>query len=201
MNATPDVEIDGGAALRDEGADRRDCLCGRCQPDRRRTKRALSLSERGEISRRLSMRRSLRSIARHLGRSASTISREVQRNGGADRYRAARSELPRSVEPTAQSGRSHLASVSRNVRAEAIRLETEHDAGKSSDIQRQLPISSGSKGCGVRSRPTTTFNDTGLSFRAVHEEDEMLAVDGIVQSCSAACGRSNSDILSICARV
>src|SRR4051812_1473720 len=33
-----------------------------------------------------------RSIARHLGRSPSTISREVQRNGGADRYRAAGSD-------------------------------------------------------------------------------------------------------------
>src|SRR5260370_29226863 len=38
------------------------------------------------------MRRSLRSIATHLGRSASTISREVHRNGGSDRYRAARSD-------------------------------------------------------------------------------------------------------------
>ena len=35
---------------------------------------------------------SLRSIARQLGRSASTISREVNRNGGADRYRAAWSD-------------------------------------------------------------------------------------------------------------
>ena len=61
-------------------------------PDRRRAKQALSLSEREEISRWLSMRCSLRSIARHLGRSASTISREVQRNGGADRYRAAGSD-------------------------------------------------------------------------------------------------------------
>jgi DNA-binding CsgD family transcriptional regulator len=61
-------------------------------PDRRRSKRTLSLSEREEISRWLSMRRSLRSIALHLGRSASTISREVHRNGGADRYRAARSD-------------------------------------------------------------------------------------------------------------
>jgi hypothetical protein len=60
-------------------------------PDRRRAKQALSLSEREEISRWLSMRRSLRSIARHLGRSASTIGREVHRNGGSDRYRAARS--------------------------------------------------------------------------------------------------------------
>ena len=35
---------------------------------------------------------SLRSIARQLGRSPSTISREVLRNGGPDRYRAARSD-------------------------------------------------------------------------------------------------------------
>jgi IS30 family transposase len=61
-------------------------------PDRRRAKQALSLSEREEISRRLSMRCSLRSIARHLGRSPSAISREVQRNGGADCYRPAGSD-------------------------------------------------------------------------------------------------------------
>jgi DNA-binding CsgD family transcriptional regulator len=52
-------------------------------PNRHRAKQVLSLSEREEISRWLSMRCSLRSIARHLGRSLSTISREVQRNGGA----------------------------------------------------------------------------------------------------------------------
>jgi helix-turn-helix protein len=46
-------------------------------PVRHRAKKALTLSEREEISRWLSMRRSLRSIARHLGRSVSTVSREV----------------------------------------------------------------------------------------------------------------------------
>src|ERR1700746_3354829 len=51
-------------------------------PDRHRAKQALTLSEREEISRWLSMRRSLRSIARHLGRSASTVSREVSRKSG-----------------------------------------------------------------------------------------------------------------------
>src|SRR6202795_5276690 len=61
-------------------------------PDRRRSKQTLSLSEREEISRWLSMRRSLRSLATHLGRSASTISREVHRNGGSDCYLAARSD-------------------------------------------------------------------------------------------------------------
>jgi len=48
--------------------------------------------EREEISRGLSTQRSLRWIARQLGRSAPTISREVSRNGGLDRYRAARSD-------------------------------------------------------------------------------------------------------------
>ena len=57
-------------------------------PDRHRAKKVLSLFDREEISRWLSMGRSFRSIARHLGRSPSTISREVQRNGGAYRYRA-----------------------------------------------------------------------------------------------------------------
>jgi IS30 family transposase len=60
--------------------------------DRRRPPKALSLSDREEISRGLSTQGSLRSIARHLGRSPSTISREVLRNGGPDRYRAARSD-------------------------------------------------------------------------------------------------------------
>src|SRR5674476_181156 len=61
-------------------------------PARRRAKGVLSLFEREEISRGLSTQCSLRLIARQLGRSASTISREVDRNGGSDRYRATRSD-------------------------------------------------------------------------------------------------------------
>jgi len=61
-------------------------------PDRRRGPRALSLSEREEISRGLGIGRSLRWIARELGRSPSTISREVLRNGGSERYRATRAD-------------------------------------------------------------------------------------------------------------
>ena len=57
-------------------------------PERRRAGRALSLTEREEVSRGLVAGRSLRAIAAQLGRSPSTISREVGRNGGRDRYRA-----------------------------------------------------------------------------------------------------------------
>jgi hypothetical protein len=60
--------------------------------ERTRSSRSLSLGEREEISRGLSVRRSLRAIARQLGRAPSTISREVGRNGGPDRYRAAASD-------------------------------------------------------------------------------------------------------------
>ena len=48
---------------------------------RRRSRLALSLSEREEISRGIVAERSIRSMARLLGRSASTVSRELSRNG------------------------------------------------------------------------------------------------------------------------
>jgi IS30 family transposase len=52
----------------------------------------LTLSEREEISRGLAADQSVRSMARLLGRSASTVSRELSRNGGHDCYRAARAD-------------------------------------------------------------------------------------------------------------
>ena len=60
--------------------------------ERKRGRLALSLSEREEISRGLSVKRSFRAIARQLGRAPSTISREVMRNGGSAAYRAARAD-------------------------------------------------------------------------------------------------------------
>jgi IS30 family transposase len=57
---------------------------------RRRAPWALSLAEREEISRGIAAKRSVRAIARTLGRPASTISREIVRNGGRWRYPAAR---------------------------------------------------------------------------------------------------------------
>ena len=56
---------------------------------RRRSRLALTLSEREEISRGIAAHQSARSMARLLGRSPSTVSRELSRNGGYDRYRAA----------------------------------------------------------------------------------------------------------------
>jgi len=59
---------------------------------RRRSRLALTLSEREEISRGVAMHRSARSMARSLGHSPSTVSREISRNGGYDRYRAAQAD-------------------------------------------------------------------------------------------------------------
>lgn len=59
---------------------------------RTRSRLALTLSEREEISRGIARDLSLRSIADLLGRSPSTISRELKRNGGIEHYRASRAD-------------------------------------------------------------------------------------------------------------
>jgi IS30 family transposase len=61
---------------------------GMAPPERIRCARHLSLTEREEISRGLVAGKSLRQIALLLNRPASTISREIRRNGGVHAYRA-----------------------------------------------------------------------------------------------------------------
>jgi len=63
--------------------------CGGIKPiKRKRSSMALSMAEREEISLGLAQKQSLRYIAKNLGRSPSTVSREVSRNGGVENYRA-----------------------------------------------------------------------------------------------------------------
>lgn len=62
------------------------------RPPRYRNPSCLSLSEREAISRGLAAGSSLSEIARQLHRAPSTISREVQRNGGPEHYRAAEAD-------------------------------------------------------------------------------------------------------------
>jgi IS30 family transposase len=57
-----------------------------------RSPRVLSSSQREEISRGLADEETLSSIARRIGRAPSTVSREVQRNGGRTAYRAGGAE-------------------------------------------------------------------------------------------------------------
>lgn len=64
---------------------------GICPKARVRSPRALSMAEREEISLGICANRSIREIARRLGRQPSSISREISRNGGLRRYRAHKS--------------------------------------------------------------------------------------------------------------
>ncbi|SAL86693.1 transposase [Caballeronia terrestris] len=66
---------------------------GGIQPaPRHRSRLALSLAEREEISRSLVAGHSIRSVASRLGRAPSTISWEIGRNGGSQGYRANRAD-------------------------------------------------------------------------------------------------------------
>jgi len=59
---------------------------------RRRSRLALTMSEREEISRGIAAGATIRQIAVAIQRSPSTVSREITRHGGAARYRAAEAE-------------------------------------------------------------------------------------------------------------
>jgi len=61
-------------------------------PERKRSLLALTLVEREIISRGIASSQSVRSIARELCRAASTVSREISRNGGYGKYRAVDAE-------------------------------------------------------------------------------------------------------------
>jgi transposase, IS30 family len=60
---------------------------------RHRSQRTLTLAEREDISRGIASGLSIREIARGLQRAASTVSREVVRNGGRSLYRASEADL------------------------------------------------------------------------------------------------------------
>lgn len=60
---------------------------------RHRSPKVLCSSEREEISRGIVAGESVRSLARRIGRAPSTISREILRNGGAEKYRAQAADI------------------------------------------------------------------------------------------------------------
>ena len=61
-------------------------------PEKKRSKLALRLSEREDISRGVVAGQSIRSIASALERAPSTVSREINRNGGRRGYRASKAD-------------------------------------------------------------------------------------------------------------
>ena len=65
---------------------------GVAPPERRRSRLALTLKEREEISRGAAVGESARGIAARLGRSPSTVTRELGRHGGRSTYRATKAD-------------------------------------------------------------------------------------------------------------
>lgn len=91
---------------------------------RYRSRRSLTLHEREEISRRLCSGCSMRHIAACIGKVPSTVSREVARNGGRHRYRAAVADSnawTNSLRPKVCKLRQQLRL--RNLVAEKLRLD------------------------------------------------------------------------------
>jgi len=90
-------------------------------PPRCRSRLALTLGEREEISRGIVAGRSILTMARLLDRSASTVSREIRRNGGYDAYRASLAD-ERAWERARRPKRCKLACYPRLARAVACKL-------------------------------------------------------------------------------
>lgn len=61
--------------------------------NRQRSRLALTLGEREEISRGIASGLSVRRIAAEIGRAPSTVSREIARHGGRDKYRASDADM------------------------------------------------------------------------------------------------------------
>lgn len=92
------------------------------RPPRQRSARALTLTEREEISRGIAAGSSLRGIAAHMRRSPATISRELARNGGRQVYRAAEADT-QAWQRTRRPQRCRLATHGRLRRVVAARLQ------------------------------------------------------------------------------
>jgi IS30 family transposase len=83
---------------------------------RRRSRLALTMSEREEISRGIAAGTTIRQIAVAIQRSPSTVSREITRHGGAARYRAAAAKS----QAWDQARRPKLCSLAQNSRLQRV---------------------------------------------------------------------------------
>ncbi|MDP9394893.1 MAG: helix-turn-helix domain-containing protein, partial [Actinomycetota bacterium] len=116
-----------------------------------RSARHLSLREREEISRGLAAGWTMRRIAAGLGRPASTVSREVARNGGRHAYRAHDADT---------------AAYERAQRPKPCKLRAQHQASRR--------CSTGSNWSGPRSRSATGCAWTTPTTRAMRVSHETI---------------------------
>ena len=110
---------------------------------RRRARVALRGEEREEISRGIAAGRSMRLIAQDLGRSASTVSREIRRNGGCGAYRASEAETrawERALRPKSCRLARHAELRWRVAQKLALQWSPEQVSGW---LKRQFPVDQG----------------------------------------------------------
>ncbi|BEU94330.1 hypothetical protein ACDW_00350 [Acidovorax sp. DW039] len=131
-------------------------------PERSRAAITLTLAEREEISRAMVSGDSIRSIATRLGRSPSTISREIKRNGDCDGYRATRLTL-----------RSHPLTLQR------ARLRRYATATKLAKVPNSVPI----RCCGTVALRQSLPTAMGVLFISLEDETgaEQVIVWAIVR--------------------
>lgn len=110
---------------------------------RRRSPRALSLSDREEVSRGIAAGLSSRGIAARIGRAPSTVSREIDRNGGPSRYRASKADSE-AWERARRPKRCRLATHLRLQRIVATKLQLEWSPEQISGwLKREFPDDEG----------------------------------------------------------
>jgi len=187
-------------------------------PARRRSMLALTMAEREEISRGIVGGLSIRAIARALNRSASTVSREIRRNGGLRRYRAEAADKlawKRALRPKlcklaicGQLRQAVAAKLKRNWSPEQIAgwLKRTHPANEARGVLKQeLMAYLRSQRLFRRSRHATKkggvhgqiVNAVSISERPASVEDR--AVPGHWEG-DLICGPNNSNIVTLVER-
>jgi len=138
---------------------------------RRRSRVALTLPEREEISRGVVAGQSPRSIASEIGRAPSTVSREVNRNGGRRHYRANTADQAawdlahRCTEATARVG----AGADRGLAEVHVPGRRELSGVTRDDLQE--PVHPGSRGLEERAPAAPSQDASHASFPSPHAKD------------------------------
>src|SRR5262245_48255209 len=163
--------------------------------------RALKLEEREEISRGIAVARSIRQIAQGLGRSPSTVRREIRRNGGCSAYRASRADRyawDRALRPKPCRLARHAGLRWRVAQKLALQWSPKQISGW---LKRQFPVDQG-----MQVSHETIYRSLFIQTRGVLKKELMAQLRTARQMRQATGGTTKSglgqivDAVSICER-
>jgi IS30 family transposase len=156
---------------------------------RRRAPAALRLAEREDISRGIAAGRSMRRIARGLGRSPSTVSREIRRNGGCNAYRASEADTharEQALRPKPCRLARHAALRWRVAQKLALQWSPEQISGW---LKRQFPADQG-----MQVSHETIYRSLFVQTRGVLKKELMAHLRTARQMRQAKCGTTKSGL-------